>query len=211
MTNRKIYLRVKRINDLLISIVGLVILFVPMTFVCLLLKLKSGGPVFHRSRRFGKDKALFDMLKLRTMKNTTPIVPTEELENPEELFCGCGKFLRKYGIDEIPQLINVIKGDMSIVGPRPALYNHHELVKYRELLNVNSVRPGLTGLAQINGKNNLSLKQKAKLDYFYSLNMNIILDYKIILLTCLYLMNIDRGKVMSIKEVSANQDLRQNN
>lgn len=194
MTDRRIYLIVKRINDLLISVVGLMVLFVPMALVCLILKLKSGGPVFHRSRRFGKDKVLFNMVKLRTMKKTTPIVPTEELENPEELFCCCGKFLRKYGIDEIPQLINVIKGDMSIVGPRPALYNHHELVKYRELLNVNSVRPGLTGLAQINGRNYLSQEQKVKLDNFYSLNMNILLDYKIILLTGLYLLNLNHGK-----------------
>ncbi len=210
MTNRKIYLRVKRINDLLISIVGLVILFVPMIFVCLLLKLKAGGPVFHWSRRFGKDKVLFNMVKLRTMKKTTPIVPTEELENPEEFFSSGGKFLRKYGIDEIPQLINVIKGEMSIVGPRPALYNHHELVKYRELLNVNSVRPGLTGLAQIYGRNNLSQEQKVKLDNFYSLNMNIFLDYKIIFLTGVYLLNSFHGRGISMKVILANPDLQQN-
>ncbi|MGV8019063.1 MAG: sugar transferase [Ignavibacteria bacterium] len=210
MTDRKKYLFVKRINDILISIIGLVILFVPMIFVCLILKLTAGGPVFHRSRRFGKDKVLFNMVKLRTMKMNTPIVPTEELENPEEFFCSGGKFLRKYGIDEVPQLINVIKGEMSFVGPRPALYNHNELVKYRELLNVNSVRPGLTGLAQINGRNNLSQEQKVKLDNFYSLNMNILLDYKIIFLTVVYLLNINHGKGLSMKEVFANSDLRQN-
>lgn len=210
MNNRKTYLLVKRINDLLISIVGIVVLFVPMTLVCLILKLKSGGPVFHMSRRFGKDKILFDMVKLRTMKKATPIVPTEELKNPEEYFCCGGKFLRKFGIDEIPQLINVIKGDMSIVGPRPALYNHHDMIKYRELLNVNSVRPGLTGLAQINGRNTLSPEQKVRLDNFYSQNMNIFLDYKIILLTGVYLLNKDYGKGIQMKEVIANPELNQN-
>ncbi len=210
MTDRKIYLLVKRINDLLIAIVGLVILFVPMTLVCLLLKLKAGGPVFHWSRRFGKDKMLFNMVKLRTMKKTTPIVPTEELENPEEFFCSGGKFLRKYGIDEIPQLINVIKGEMSFVGPRPALYNHHELVKYRESMSVNSIKPGLTGLAQINGGNNLSQEQKVKLDNLYLLNMNIFLDYKIIFLTGFYLLNSYHGRGISMKEVLANPDLQQN-
>lgn len=210
MNNRKTYLLVKRINDLLISIVGIVVLFVPMTLVCIILKLKSGGPVFHMSRRFGKDKILFDMVKLRTMKKATPIVPTEELKNPEEYFCCGGKFLRKFGIDEIPQLINVIKGDMSIVGPRPALYNHHDMIKYRELLNVNSVRPGLTGLAQINGRNTLSPEQKVRLDNFYSQNMNIFLDYKIILLTGVYLLNKDYGKGIQMKEVIANPELNQN-
>lgn len=175
---------IKRFFDLLLSILAVILLSWLFLIIIFLIKLSSKGRIFFKQRRIGKDKSDFYILKFRTMRMDTPDdIPTHLLRNPEQYITTIGKFLRKTSLDELPQLFNIIKGDMSIVGPRPALWNQYDLIRERDKYGVNSIRPGLTGWAQINGRDELPIKIKAELDGEYIKNFSFYLDMKCILRT----------------------------
>ena len=174
----------KRIFDFIASLIVLIVLFPIFLIIMLLIKLSSDGPVFFIQRRVGKNKELFNILKFRTMKVEAPSdSATHLLKNPDEYITKIGKFLRKSSLDEIPQLINIINGDMSIVGPRPALYNQFDLIEERDKYGANNIRPGLTGLAQISGRDELPIEIKSKYDGDYCKNISFTNDLKIIFRT----------------------------
>lgn len=174
----------KRLIDLLISLLGFIVLSPLFLILCLLIKITSKGPIFFKQKRVGIHKTYFDILKFRTMKIDTPkYVPTHLLSDPDQYITSVGRFLRKTSLDELPQLINIIKGDMSIVGPRPALWNQYDLIEQRDLYQANDVMPGLTGWAQINGRDELEISVKAKLDGEYVQRMSFLFDCKCFLLT----------------------------
>ena len=174
----------KRLIDFLISLLGFIVLSPLFLILCLLIKITSKGPIFFKQKRVGIHKTYFDILKFRTMKIDTPKdVPTHLLSDPDQYITSVGRFLRKTSLDELPQLINIIKGDMSIVGPRPALWNQYDLIEQRDLYRANDVMPGLTGWAQINGRDELESSVKAKLDGEYVQRMSFLFDCKCFLLT----------------------------
>ena len=147
--------------------------------VVIVIKLDSEGPVFFKQKRVGKNKTHFDILKFRTMRIDTPKdTPTHLLENPDQYITRVGKFLRKTSLDELPQIWNIFVGDMSIIGPRPALWNQYDLIAERDKYGANDIRPGLTGWAQINGRDELPIEVKAKLDGEYVKNMGVMMDIK---------------------------------
>ncbi len=159
---------VKRLLDVVLSLCALVVLGVPMCVFALMIKREDKGPALFRQKRVGIHKRHFDMYKFRSMKVSTPHdVPTHLLENPEQYLLRCGKWMRKYSIDELPQILNILKGDMSIVGPRPALWNQYDLIAERDKYGANDIRPGLTGWAQINGRDELEIEEKARYDGEY--------------------------------------------
>lgn len=171
------YLRIKRLIDIVLSICGLIVL-API-FFCLIIaiKLDSKGPVFFKQKRVGIHKKHFMILKFRTMKIDTPSdMPTHLLDNPDQFITKVGAFLRKTSLDELPQILNILKGDMSIVGPRPALWNQYDLIAERDKYGANDVPAGLTGWAQINGRDELPIEAKAKLDGDYVKNIGFIMD-----------------------------------
>ncbi len=174
------YIRfIKKLLDFIISLLGLIILSPVFLFLAIWVKLDSEGPVFFRQRRIGIHKKEFEILKFRTMRSDTPKdIPTHLLKNPEQYITKSGKFMRKTSLDELPQLINIIKGDMSIVGPRPALYNQYDLIAERDKYGANDVTPGLTGWAQINGRDELEIKEKAALDGYYAEHIGFFMDLK---------------------------------
>lgn len=175
------YPYVKRILDLTISLLMIIPVGIIMLIIALLIKSESGGSVFFKQKRVGKDKKYFNILKFRTMRSDTPKdVPTHLLENPDFYITRVGKFLRRTSLDELPQLLNIIKGDMSFVGPRPALYNQYDLIEIRDKYRVNDLTPGLTGLAQVMGRDELSIEEKAGYDKKYRDNIGFIADVKII-------------------------------
>jgi O-antigen biosynthesis protein WbqP len=152
--------------------------------LAVLIKLDSKGPVFFKQKRIGKDKVVFDILKFRTMRTDTPKdMPTHLLNNPEAFITKLGKFLRKSSLDELPQLINIAKGEMSFVGPRPALWNQYDLITLRDKYYANSVRPGLTGWAQVNGRDELPIEVKARLDGEYICRKSIGFDVYVLFKT----------------------------
>lgn len=174
----------KRLIDFLISLLGFIVLSPLFLILCLLIKITSKGPIFFKQKRVGIHKTYFDILKFRTMKIDTPKdVPTHLLSDPDQYITSVGRFLRKTSLDELPQLINIIKGDMSFVGPRPALWNQYDLIEQRDLYQANDVMPGLTGWAQINGRDELEISVKAKLDGEYVQRMSFLFDCKCFLLT----------------------------
>jgi O-antigen biosynthesis protein WbqP len=178
------YLIFKRFYDTLGALIAL-ILFSPL-FIALifLIKLDSKGPIFFKQKRIGRNKKHFNILKFRTMKFDTPKdTPTHLLQNPEQYITKTGKFLRKSSLDELPQLINILKGDMSIIGPRPALWNQFDLIKERDKYNVHKLYPGITGYAQIKGRDTLPIPAKATLDGEYVKKISLWLDIKIFILT----------------------------
>jgi O-antigen biosynthesis protein WbqP len=161
----------------LIGIIGLSPFYL---IIAILIKLDSKGPVFFKQKRVGKDKKHFYILKFRTMRTDTPKdMPTHMLSNPEIFITRVGKFLRKSSLDELPQLINILKGEMSIIGPRPALWNQYDLIEERDKYGANNVVPGLTGWAQINGRDELPIPVKAKLDGEYVENISFLFDLKV--------------------------------
>ena len=169
----------KRIIDISLAVLGIIVLMIPMLIVMLVILVDDPGPVFFVQKRVGEKKKLFNLYKFRSMKMSTPHdKPTHLLENPEQYLLRCGRVLRKYSIDELPQLINILKGDMSIVGPRPALWNQDDLIAEREKYGANDVKPGLTGWAQINGRDELEIPVKAKLDGEYVAELGIMMDMK---------------------------------
>ena len=164
---------IKRFIDILLSGIGIVVLAIPMGIVALIIKVDDPGPAIFTQKRVGLHKGYFTLYKFRSMKLSTPHdTPTHLLENPEQYLLKCGKIIRKLSIDELPQLFNIFKGDMSIIGPRPALWNQDDLVAERDLYGANDVKPGLTGWAQINGRDELEIPIKAKLDGEYAVSLN---------------------------------------
>lgn len=169
----------KRIIDFLLSGIGIIVLSPLLFLIALLIKLESPGPVLFRQNRVGLDKKIFPILKFRTMRIDTPKdTPTHMLENPQHYITGVGRFLRKTSLDELPQIINILKGDMAVIGPRPALWNQDDLVTERDKYGANDVLPGLTGWAQINGRDELEIPVKAALDGEYVKRMSFLFDLK---------------------------------
>ena len=164
----KIYLIIKRFMDILLSALGLIILSPVFLILILAIKIDSKGPILFKQKRVGIHKSHFNILKFRTMRIDTPKdTPTHLLENPDQWITKVGKFLRKTSLDELPQIINIFKGEMSIIGPRPALWNQFDLIEERDKYGANDVPVGLTGWAQINGRDELPIEDKAKLDGDY--------------------------------------------
>jgi O-antigen biosynthesis protein WbqP len=180
----QIYLVIKRITDIGLSLCALILLFPLLFIIAIIIRVDSKGSVLFKQKRIGLHKEEFYIIKFRTMSIETPKdVPTHMLQKPDEYITRVGRFLRKSSLDELPQLINILKGEMSIVGPRPALWNQYDLVTERDTYGVNDIVPGLTGWAQVNGRDELSIKSKAELDGYYVKNMSIILDIKVLFLT----------------------------
>jgi O-antigen biosynthesis protein WbqP len=175
----------KRIFDILLAIFLLFLLVLPVALTTLMVKLTSRGPALYWSDRLGRDNVLFRMPKFRSMRMGTPAVATHLLENPGSYLTPIGGFLRKSSLDEVPQLWNILKGEMSFVGPRPALFNQTDLIELRTLQGVHHLTPGLTGWAQVNGRDELPISQKVVLDSYYLDNRSLWLDVKIIFLTVL--------------------------
>ena len=169
----------KRFIDIALSFIGIVVLAIPMFIVAIIIKLDSPGPVFFKQKRVGKDKKYFTIIKFRSMPVTAPHdTPTHQLENTEQLLSKFQRFERKMSLDELPQLFNILMGDMSIIGPRPALWNQDDLIAERDKYGANGVRPGLTGLAQISGRDELEIPVKARLDGEYIEKMSFLFDCK---------------------------------
>lgn len=170
---------IKRCIDFVLSLLGLIILSPIFIILILFIKLTSPGPVLFKQKRVGINKTHFNIYKFRTMRIDTPKdMPTHLLENPDQYITCIGKFLRKTSLDELPQLINIFKGDMSIVGPRPALWNQYDLIAERDKYHANDILPGLTGWAQVNGRDELEIDVKAKLDGEYVKKMSFFFDCK---------------------------------
>lgn len=179
-----VYKIIKKILDFLLSLAGLIILSPVFILLVIFIKLDSKGQIFFKQKRFGKDKKFFYIYKFRTMYVDTPKdMPTHLLQDPSKCITKVGAFLRKTSLDELPQIINILKGEMSIVGPRPALWNQDDLIAERDRYDANDVPVGLTGWAQINGRDELPIENKAKLDGDYVRNKSTWLDIKCIFLT----------------------------
>lgn len=173
----------KRTFDITMSLLALIVFGVPMLVVAVLVKLTSKGPVLYWSDRVGRNNLLFKMPKFRTMQIDTPAVATHLLGNPDRFLTPIGRFLRKSSLDELPQLLSILKGDMSIVGPRPALFNQEDLIALRTKEGVHVLTPGLTGWAQINGRDELPIPVKVNFDVYYLRNRSLALDLRIIFRT----------------------------
>ncbi len=176
----------KRCSDILIIIFLAPFLFLPVIIICLGIKATSRGPILYWSKRVGKGNRVFLMPKFRTMKIQTPEVASHLLKDAQKFLTPIGSFLRNLSLDELPQLWSIFRGDMTIVGPRPALFNQYDLIKLRNQYGVSQLIPGLTGWAQINGRDFVSVPEKVQLDVYYLQNHNWKLDFKIIILTIYY-------------------------
>lgn len=170
----------KRMTDLLVATLLIIILFLPMLLIAMWIKLDSEGPVLFKQKRKGQYDGHFTIYKFRTMAIDTPNLATDELQNAATFITKSGHFLRKTSLDELPQLFNILKGEMSFVGPRPALYNQYDLISKREQLNVHAAKPGLTGYAQVNGRDLISDEDKVKYDAYYVQYSSVWLDIKIV-------------------------------
>ena len=170
---------IKRLLAVVLSLAGIVLLGWLFILLCIAIKLDSPGPVLFRQKRVGLGKSHFYILKFRTMRTDTPKdMPTHLLANPDQYITKVGKFLRKTSLDELPQLFNILKGDMAVIGPRPALWNQYDLIAERDRYGANDVRPGLTGWAQINGRDELEIPVKARLDGEYVEKLSFGFDVK---------------------------------
>ena len=173
------YLKVKRFIDIVLSFLGLIILSPVFLIITVAIKIDSEGPILFKQKRVGKGKTYFNILKFRTMKVDAPKdVPKHLLQNPEQYVTRVGKFLRDTSLDELPQIWNIFVGQMSIIGPRPALWNQYDLIAERDKYGANDIRPGLTGWAQINAKGELPIEIKAKLDGEYVQKLSFLFDVK---------------------------------
>ena len=169
----------KRMIDFTLSLIGLIVLLPLFLIISIIIKITSPGPIFFKQKRVGIHKTYFNILKFRTMRIDTPKdCPTHLLKDPDKYITSIGKFLRKTSLDELPQIINILVGDMSIIGPRPALWNQYDLIEERDKYGANDVMPGLTGWAQINGRDELEIDVKAKLDGVYVNNISFSFDLK---------------------------------
>ncbi|CAD2074885.1 putative sugar transferase EpsL [Jeotgalicoccus aerolatus] len=173
------YLKVKRKIDFILSLLAMILLWPLFLILAVIIKIDSKGPVFFKQKRIGMNKKYFYILKFRTMRTDTPKdTPTHLLDNPNVFITKSGRFLRKTSLDELPQIINILKGEMSIIGPRPALWNQDDLIEERDKYNANDVPVGLTGWAQINGRDELSIPLKSRLDGEYVENIGLKMDVK---------------------------------
>ena len=171
---------VKRFFDLVCSLLGIILLSPLLLILALLIKCTSPGPVLFRQKRVGKNKTYFEILKFRSMRIDAPHdVPTHLLQNAQSAITPIGHFLRKTSLDELPQLFNILLGQMSVIGPRPALWNQYDLIAERDRYGANRLTPGLTGWAQVNGRDELPIPVKAKLDGYYAEHLSFSLDLKI--------------------------------
>ena len=174
----------KRLIDIVMSLGGIVCLSWLYLILIVAIRLDSPGPILFRQKRVGKKKRHFQILKFRTMRTDTPHdMPTHLLQDPDQFITRTGRFLRKTSLDELPQLWNILKGDMSVVGPRPALWNQFDLIEERDKYGANDIRPGLTGWAQTHGRDELEIEEKAKLDGYYAEHLSFGLDVKCFLRT----------------------------
>lgn len=174
----------KRSFDIFFSMFLLLILSVPMIFIALLIRTTSRGSVLYWSLRVGKNNKLFRMPKFRTMKTSAPVVATHLLSHPDIYVTSIGKILRSLSLDELPQLFSILVGDMSVVGPRPALYNQDDLIELRTKKGVSRLKPGLTGWAQVNGRDELPIPIKVEFDVYYLLHQSFCFDMSILFKTC---------------------------
>jgi O-antigen biosynthesis protein WbqP len=181
----------KRIFDLILALIILASSFIPLILIAIAVRLTSKGPAFHWSSRVGRYNQNFIMPKFRTMRLETPQVATHLLRNPKRYETPIGPFLRKTSLDELPQLYNIFRGDMSFVGPRPALFNQHDLIELRTKAKVHLLLPGITGWAQINGRDTLSIKDKVNLDAAYLNQQSFVFDIKILCITILKVLKQD--------------------
>ena len=171
---------IKRILDFVLSLCGIVVLSPLLLLIAVWIKADSRGPVLFRQKRVGKDKEFFSILKFRTMYADTPKdVPTHLLKNPDAMITKSGRFLRRTSLDELPQLFNILCGQMSVIGPRPALWNQDDLIAERDKYGANALVPGLTGYAQVNGRDELPIPVKAELDGYYAAHLSFGLDVRI--------------------------------
>ena len=170
---------VKRVLDLVLSLCGIIVLSPLLIILSIWIKCDSKGPVFFKQKRVGKNKTYFNIYKFRTMYTDTPHdMPTHLLNDPDAFITKAGKFLRRTSLDELPQLFNIFLGQMAVIGPRPALWNQDDLIALRDEYHANDVRPGLTGWAQIHGRDELEIETKAKLDGYYVKYLSFLLDVK---------------------------------
>lgn len=182
LSRRKRYLRIKRYADCVICLLGLLFAWPLFLGICAAVRLDSPGPVFFKQKRVGYNKKLFDIYKFRTMYIDTPKdMPTHLLKNPEQYITRVGKFLRRTSLDELPQIFNILAGDMSLIGPRPALYNQYDLIEERDKYHANQLPPGLTGWAQIHGRDELEIPKKAALDGYYAKHFGALMDVRCLL------------------------------
>jgi O-antigen biosynthesis protein WbqP len=173
----------KRIFDLVIAISAGILLFVPMMLIAILIKASSRGPILYWSDRVGSENVIFSMPKFRSMQIGTPALATHLLDNPDCYVTSVGKFLRRTSLDEVPQIWSILRGDMSLVGPRPALFNQEDLIQLRTERGIHHLVPGLTGWAQINGRDELSISEKVKLDEEYLNCQSLMFDTRILITT----------------------------
>jgi len=172
-------MKIKRLVDIILSFIGLIVLSPIFLILIIAIKLDSKGPMLFKQKRVGNNKTHFNILKFRTMRIETPNdTPTHLLTNPDQYITKMGKFLRKTSLDELPQIWNIFVGQMSIIGPRPALWNQYDLITERDKYGANDVPPGLTGWAQINGRDELAIEVKARLDGEYVENIGLLMDLK---------------------------------
>ncbi|MEK0089847.1 sugar transferase [Tetragenococcus halophilus] len=183
---------IKRALGFFLSLIGSIILSPILLIICLAIKIDSKGPIIFKQKRVGKNKKYFNIYKFRTMKSETPKeMPTHLLNNPDAFITKVGKFLRKTSLDELPQLFNILKGDMAVIGPRPALWNQYDLIAERDKYGVNEAQPGLTGLAQISGRDELEIPVKAQIDGEYTNNISFVMDLKCFVGTILSIVKSD--------------------
>lgn len=196
------YLIIKRLFDFILALIGLILLSPLFLIIIIAIKLDSRGPVFFKQKRVGVNKGHFNILKFRTMRIDTPKdMPTHLLKNPQQYITKVGKFLRKTSLDELPQILNIIAGSMAIVGPRPALWNQYDLIAERDKYGANNIRPGLTGWAQINGRDTVSIEDKARYDGDYVENLGVKMDVKCFIGTVISVLKRDGVLEGGVKEV----------
>ena len=207
------YLKIKRIIDFILSITGLIVLSPIFLFLIIAIKIDSKGPILFKQKRVGINMTYFNMLKFRTMSIDTPKdIPTHLMESPEKYITKVGKFLRKTSLDELPQIFNIMNGTMSCIGPRPALWNQFDLIAERDKYGANAIRPGLSGLAQINGRDKLSISCKAKLDGDYVNTVSFGVDVKCFLKTAIKVFRCEgivegRTKIVEHKATDTTEEL----
>lgn len=194
---------IKHLLDFLLALIGIIVLSPIFLLIIVAIKLDSRGPVLFKQDRVGKNKKIFKIYKFRTMKIDAPNdMPTHLLENPDVFITRVGKVLRKTSLDELPQILNILKGQMSIIGPRPALWNQYDLIDERDKYQANGIYPGLTGWAQINGRDELSIQNKSALDGEYVKKLSFVFDVKCFIGTVLSVLDFDgvvEGKPSSFK------------
>ncbi|TCI58789.1 sugar transferase [Exiguobacterium sp. SH3S1] len=210
------YSEQKRKIDFILSLIGLIVLSPLFIGIMVAIKLESKGPVFFKQKRVGLHQSHFNILKFRTMRIDAPKdTPTHLLTDPDRYITKTGKFLRKTSLDELPQIINILKGEMAVIGPRPALWNQYDLIEEREKYGANDVLPGLTGWAQINGRDELPIEVKAKLDGYYIQKISFWMDTRCFIGTILSVLKsegvLEGGTGDIIKEVASTKEQEKTN